>query len=107
MPRAGHSEPAYTDEKGNARPEANCAGAGKHVLIVDDEKSILELIRAILEKNGYVGHTAVDGMAALQRLESRPYNLIVFDCKMPILNGIDIFKTSLNEIQSWQADLSS
>ena len=44
-------------------------GVGKRVLVIDDEDSILQMIREVLMRNGYRVDIARDGEAGLQRLE--------------------------------------
>ena len=57
------------------------------ILVVDDEEPIAELLRAVLEDEGYRVVTAPDGRAALERLtETRPA-LVLSDVMMPHLDG--------------------
>jgi CheY-like chemotaxis protein len=58
-----------------------------HVLIVDDEPALREIIAEALATEGYRVTTAVDGARALEHLgETRP-DLIVLDLMMPVLDG--------------------
>lgn len=59
----------------------------KQVLVVDDEPSIREIISALLEDEGYEVRSARDGLEALAMLESRTFDLILSDLKMPRLDG--------------------
>ena len=57
------------------------------ILVVDDEEPIAELLRAVLEDEGYRVVTAADGQAALEQLaEARPV-LVLSDVMMPHLDG--------------------
>ena len=60
------------------------------VLVVDDEKIFRRLMRRYLEMRGFVVEDACDGIAALERLEARPYDWVVTDNRMPRLNGISL-----------------
>ena len=60
----------------------------KRVLIVEDEKSIVDILR--LEKEGYAALTAYDGEAGLdQALKENP-DLILLDVMLPKMNGFDV-----------------
>ena len=57
------------------------------VLIVDDEPDLLELLRIMLEGEGYRVAVAGDGRAALGRLAAAPCDLVLSDMLMPRLDG--------------------
>jgi CheY-like chemotaxis protein len=58
------------------------------VLVVEDEESIRDTVREILELEGYVVHTAENGQKALDILAVLPYPcLILLDLMMPVMNG--------------------
>lgn len=62
----------------------------KTVLIVEDEKSIVDIVRFNLEKEGYAVCTAYDGEAGLNAaLEGRP-DLILLDVMLPKMIGFDV-----------------
>ncbi|MDB6038839.1 MAG: hypothetical protein JWM99_2680, partial [Verrucomicrobiales bacterium] len=67
-------------------------GAGKTVLVVDDEEPILDLICEVLTSAGYKVETASDGEAALRKLHQKDFDLTICDWKMPGLNGRDLFE---------------
>ena len=56
------------------------------ILIVDDEKDIRELLEYNLNKNNYNTITAIDGLDALIKVNSK-IDLILLDVMMPNLNG--------------------
>ena|SRR5579862_9726837 len=62
------------------------------VLIVDDESTVLNLCRRMLEVGGYQVLTAGGGNEALQLLQSNaePIDLALLDVVMPAMNGIDL-----------------
>jgi DNA-binding NtrC family response regulator len=63
------------------------------VLIVDDEKDLREMMRDVLELNGYTVVTAVEGRAALEAIERIEHLcLVLLDLLMPGMNGWDFFK---------------
>ena len=57
------------------------------VLVVDDEPAIRETLSDLLEDEGFVVTRARDGLEALHLLESRGFDLVVSDVKMPRLDG--------------------
>jgi signal transduction histidine kinase/CheY-like chemotaxis protein len=67
-------------------------GDGKRVLVIDDEEWILELVRQILEQDGFSVDTAQDGDAALSQVSQSKYELLVCDWKMPGLSGPQLYQ---------------
>jgi two-component system alkaline phosphatase synthesis response regulator PhoP len=59
------------------------------VLVVDDEKDILELLQYNLEKEGYLVKTATDGIQALSKAKEFLPHLIILDVMLPGLDGIE------------------
>lgn len=57
------------------------------ILIVDDEKDILEFVRYNLVREGYEVFTACDGSQALQVAEQHRPHLILLDMMMPVMDG--------------------
>ncbi|PWT94027.1 MAG: DNA-binding response regulator [Acidobacteria bacterium] len=64
----------------------------KNILVVEDEKDIIEILRYSLEKEGYRVHVAQDGHAALEIAEKVVPNLILLDLMLPGLDGIEVCK---------------
>ena len=65
----------------------------KRVLVVDDEKDIVELLKVNLEASGYVVDAAYDGEEAVSKIINsgidRP-DLVVLDVLLPKINGFDV-----------------
>jgi two-component system cell cycle response regulator len=59
----------------------------KTIMVVDDEKDIVYLLRMILEKNGYDVTEAYSGEECLERLKDNQPDLIVLDVMMPGIDG--------------------
>jgi two-component system alkaline phosphatase synthesis response regulator PhoP len=64
--------------------------ANEHVLAVEDEEDILELVRYNLEKEGYRVTGVVSGEEALRRARSQPPDLIVLDLMLPGMDGLTV-----------------
>lgn len=60
------------------------------ILIVDDEKDIVDLISYNLEKEGFSAVKAYDGEAALHSIKKQNPDLIILDLMMPKINGLDV-----------------
>ena len=61
---------------------------GETILIVDDNREIVDSLGKLLKLEGYEIITAYDGLEALDRLESNKIDLIILDVMMPKLNGL-------------------
>ncbi len=59
------------------------------ILVVDDEESILELLKYNLEKQGYDVQTAADGEAALGIAKRFQPDLVLLDIMMPVVDGVE------------------
>lgn len=63
------------------------------VLIVDDSRFVRGYLRGLLEKKGIQCEEAADGHAGLERLRSSPpFDLVLLDWNMPVMNGLDMLK---------------
>ena len=60
------------------------------ILVVDDELSIIKLLRANLEAKGYEVLTALDGFEALQAFEMELPDLVILDIMMPKMDGFEV-----------------
>jgi two-component system phosphate regulon response regulator OmpR len=61
-----------------------------HILVVDDDARLRQLLSRYLSENGYLVSTAEDAEEARRQLESMAFDLIVLDVMMPGENGIDL-----------------
>lgn len=62
------------------------------ILVVDDEKSMRDFLRIVLEKEGYSVMTAEDGESAIRLVRKEPFDLVLSDVKMPKISGIQVLK---------------
>ena len=63
---------------------------GKKVLIVDDEKNIVDILSFNLVKEGYETFTAFDGRAAIEQYSLINPDLILLDVMLPMLDGFEV-----------------
>ena len=61
-----------------------------HILIVDDDKRILELINDYLSKNNFRISTANNSLIAREKIENIEFDLIVLDIMMPGESGLKL-----------------
>lgn len=66
------------------------SGIGARVLVVDGEPLVRDMIGTMLEGVGLVVETFADAEEALQRLQHRRFDLLVVDCQLPGMSGIDL-----------------
>ncbi|NHI93310.1 MAG: response regulator [Candidatus Lokiarchaeota archaeon] len=64
----------------------------KCILIVDDEQTILDSLKKLLEIGGYAVEAATNGISALDILSKKEINLILSDVRMPAMDGMELFK---------------
>lgn len=60
------------------------------ILVIDDEPSVLELARTILERAGYEVIAAPDGRVGMRLFRERPSDLVITDLIMPEKEGIEV-----------------
>jgi two-component system response regulator PilR (NtrC family) len=63
-----------------------------HILVVDDEKSICELLEITFRKEGHRVEVASSAEAAKRKLESQIFDIIISDIRMPGEDGVDLLK---------------
>jgi two-component system response regulator PilR (NtrC family) len=64
------------------------------ILVVDDERSMRELLAIVLGREGYEVVAAENGRQALDELERRPVDLLISDIHMPDMTGLDVLRTA-------------
>lgn len=64
----------------------------RRLLLVDDEDEVRSSLRRVLEADGYVIEEAGDGSTALSLLQTKPFQVVISDNKMPGLSGVDFLK---------------
>nr|WP_073258616.1 response regulator transcription factor [Caldanaerovirga acetigignens] len=62
------------------------------ILVVDDEKKMIDLVRLYLEKEGFKVDEALNGQQALEMIEKAEYNLIILDLMLPVVDGWTVCK---------------
>jgi two-component system response regulator ResD len=63
-----------------------------HILIIDDEEHIVELVKLYLAREGFETHEAYDGPSALELFHAEPPELVILDLMLPGLPGTEVCK---------------
>ncbi len=69
------------------------------ILVIDDERSIRNTLKDILEYEKYEVDLAEDGLKGLEKIKSNEYDVVLCDIKMPGIDGIEMLE-KLNDISS-------
>ena len=77
------------------------AGRPERILVVEDDVPIALMIVSILADEGYEVDMARNGRLALEKIESKEYDLVLSDLRMPELDGVGLYR----EIERRQPEL--
>ena len=75
-------------------PKAPADRRAPRILVVDDERSMRELLAIVLRREGYEVLLAESGRAAIATLEREPIDLLISDIKMPDLSGVEVLRAA-------------
>ena len=64
----------------------------KKILVVDDEENIRQLYKEEFEELGYEVTTVADGIQALAALDTKKFDLVTLDMRMPDIDGIETLR---------------
>ena len=62
------------------------------ILVVDDEETFLQLVKALLSNEGYKVEVAKDGVLAINALQQQIFDLVLLDIKLPRVDGMEVLK---------------
>lgn len=62
------------------------------ILVVDDELDYCEVLKMILESNGYTAETCSNGQEALKLLEESSFDIVISDLNMPVMDGYELLR---------------
>ncbi|RLD14597.1 sigma-54-dependent Fis family transcriptional regulator [candidate division KSB1 bacterium] len=65
------------------------------ILVVDDERSIRDSLKMVLQEEGYPAQSACDGKEALHLLHQENFDILITDLKMPEMDGLELTKQCL------------
>ena len=64
----------------------------ENILIIDDEKSLLDLLSVVLKKEGYRVKTCLAPTKVFDILENEELDLLICDIKLPQISGMEVLK---------------
>jgi len=64
----------------------------KRILVVEDEPAICSLCRRVLTDEGFEVDIAANGKVAQDMVEEKQYDLFLFDIKLPVMNGRELYQ---------------
>jgi two-component system alkaline phosphatase synthesis response regulator PhoP len=64
----------------------------KKILIIEDDKDIVELLRHYLQKENFVLKDASDGFSGLKKVKSENFDLVILDIMLPEMSGLEVCK---------------
>lgn len=62
------------------------------ILVIDDDQEMNRLLKKVLEKEGYIVETAVNGLQGFMLAGKYTYDLVITDLKMPGMSGLELIK---------------
>ena len=62
--------------------------AGKRIIVVDDEREIIDLLSEVLSAHGYTVDSAVNADGALELIRTNIYDAAILDFNLPDMNGV-------------------
>jgi DNA-binding NtrC family response regulator len=74
--------------------EGSMISYGKRVLVVDDDERERQETALMLDQAGFTVVQVCDGLYALSEMQKRRFDVVVTDCHMPHLNGLDFLAQS-------------
>jgi phosphate regulon transcriptional regulator PhoB len=69
----------------------------KHILVVDDEADLVELLSYNLKKEGFIVDSASEGETALSRVRKDKYDLLILDLMLPGIQGMELCRIIRND----------
>lgn len=64
----------------------------QHVLIVEDEESLAQVLGEYLTQSGFISHILIDGSQVVDWVKQNPVDLLILDLMLPGKNGLDIYR---------------
>ena len=64
----------------------------RKILIIEDDKDIVELVRHYLEKENFILKDAADGFSGLKKAKAENFDLVILDLMLPEMDGLEVCK---------------
>jgi CheY-like chemotaxis protein len=73
----------------------------RRILVIDDEKGILDVVRSVLSRAGFKVEIALNGRNGIQKFDSGCFDVVITDILMPEVDGIDVVKHIRNSCRPY------
>src|SRR3989338_2762695 len=73
-------------------PDSTISAPAARILVVDDERSMRELLSIVLKRDGHEVVVAENGAAAVEILERERVDILITDIRMPEMSGVDVLR---------------
>lgn len=114
--RAGHGSvftftfladpPAGTADEGMPADQSNSPGSlqlrGARVLLTDDNAVNRQVVRMFIQPQGAIITEACNGLEALQALAREPFDLVLLDVHMPVMDGVEAIRRIRASAEDWR-----
>ena len=71
-----------------------------HILVIDDDKGIRELVKEYLNENNFITSTAKDAIEAKEKISLLKFDLIILDIMMPGKSGLEFLKENKSHLDT-------
>jgi DNA-binding response OmpR family regulator len=71
-----------------------------HILVVDDESDVRELLSKFLTRRGYEVNTASDGLAAIEAIHDNRPDIVLLDIRLPKIDGLSVLQRLRDESEN-------
>ena len=85
----------------SSQPQIGPPGQVRHVLIVEDESRLREMLHRAVHEMGFTPTAVVTAEAALRSIEQKPCDILMLDLNLPGMNGMEL----LEQLRSRQPDI--
>jgi PAS domain S-box-containing protein len=96
MPTIAQTDVSLDEEE--EKTSATAAIGNKRILIVDDELELAQTLVDLLEPDGHEIDMAENGKIALEKMTQKPYDAIISDLRMPVMDGPTMFEEMLKSL---------
>lgn len=84
-----HSSSLVSNKASLSARLETCSANYPQILVVDDSTVTLKITGLTLERDGHFVDRASNGQIALEKMKSRPYDVVLIDCNMPVMDGFE------------------
>jgi len=92
LPLAAEGQAIVEEEVVVAEKQPRRLKATRHILIIDDEPAICDILTRALSEEGYITDSVSNARAALEKIAENSYELCIIDLKMPQMSGKELYE---------------